>query len=179
MGRIIIAPIFDRTVDMAVTKDEFRSCMSVYPTGVTVVTTLDEEGNVHGMSANSFTSVCLEPPLILVCVAHNTNTYGFIEKTGKFGVNVLRQNQEDIGRYFARKPADRTGDVPYTVTISPGLGLPAIGEALVFFSCEVVGSHLYGDHTIYIAEVKELERGDPGTPVLFYESRWYAEVDMS
>ena len=164
---------------MAVTKDEFRSCMGAYPTGVTVVTTLDEEGNVHGMSANSFTSVCLEPPLILVCVAHNTNTYGFIEKAGKFGVNVLRQNQEAVGRYFARKPEDRTGDVPYEVSISPGLGLPSIREALVFFSCEVVGSHLYGDHTIYIAEVKELEQGDPGAPVLFYESRWYADVDMS
>ena len=161
-----------------VTKDEFRACMAQYPTGVTVVTTLDDDDAVHGMSANSFTSVCLEPPVVLVCVAHNTNTYHYVEKRGRFGVNILRQQQEDLGRYFARKPEDRKGDVDYQINISPVLGVPALESVLVFFGCEVIGSHPYGDHTIYIAEVKEIERGDPGSPVLFFESRWYSNVEM-
>ena len=153
--------------------------MAVYPTGVTVVTSLDDENKMHGMSANSFTSVCLDPPLVLVCVAHNTNTYRFIEKNRKFGVNILRQQQENLGRYFARKPEDRQGDVKYSYSTSEVVGVPLLEGSLVFFGCEVVGSHEYGDHTVYIGEVKELKRGDPGAPVLFFESRWYANVDMS
>ena len=153
--------------------------MAVYPTGVTVVTSLDDENKMHGMSANSFTSVCLDPPLVLVCVAHNTNTYRFIEKNRKFGVNILRQQQENLGRYFARKPEDRQGDVKYNYSTSEVVGVPLLEGSLVFFGCEVVGSHEYGDHTVYIGEVKELKRGDPGAPVLFFESRWYANVDMS
>lgn len=151
----------------------------MYPTGVTVVTSLDDENKMHGMSANSFTSVCLDPPLVLVCVAHNTNTYRFIEKNRKFGVNILRQQQENLGRYFARKPEDRQGDVKYNYSTSEVVGVPLLEGSLVFFGCEVVGSHEYGDHTVYIGEVKELKRGDPGAPVLFFESRWYANVDMS
>ena len=151
----------------------------MYPTGVTVVTSLDDENKMHGMSANSFTSVCLDPPLVLVCVAHNTNTYRFIEKNRKFGVNVLRQQQENLGRYFARKPEDRQGDVKYNYSTSEVVGVPLLEGSLVFFGCEVVGSHEYGDHIVYIGEVKELKRGDPGAPVLFFESRWYANVDMS
>ncbi len=81
-----------------VSKDDFRKCMAQFATGVTVVTTLDDDKKVHGMSANSFTSVCLDPPLVLVCVAHNTNTYRYVESTGKFGINILGAEQEAIGR---------------------------------------------------------------------------------
>ena len=161
-----------------VTKDEFRKCMSEFATGVTVVTTLDDEDKVHGMSANSFTSVCLDPPLVLVCVAHNTNTFRFVEHRQRFGVNVLSGKQEDIGRYFARKPEDRHGDVEYEYYSSPECGIPALKDALVFFGCQVVSSHVYGDHTVYIAEVKEMEQGEPRTPLLFFESKWYADGEI-
>ena len=162
-----------------VTKDGFRRCMSQFATGVTVVTTLDDEGKVHGMSANSFTSVCLEPPLVLVCVAHNTNTYGYIESRRCFGVNVLSGQQEDIGRYFARRPEDRHEDVEYNYSITSGCGVPALKRVLVFFGCQVVSSHVHGDHTIYIGEVKEIYPGEPGTPLLFFESRWYPNTGIS
>ena len=109
--------------------------MSEFATGVTVLTTLDEEGKVHGMSANSFTSVCLEPPLVLVCVAHNTNTYRYTESRRCFGVNVLSGQQEDIGRYFARSPDDRHGDVEYDYFITSECGVPALKGALAFFAC--------------------------------------------
>ena len=162
-----------------VDKDDFRRCMSEFATGVTVVTTLDDEDKVHGMSANSFTSVCLDPPLVLVCVAHNTNTYGFIESKRRFGVNVLGSHQEAIGRYFARKPEDRHGDVEYDYTITSVCQVPAIKDVLVFFGCQLVGSHVYGDHTVYISEVKEILRGEAGSPLLFYESRWYSNLDTT
>ena len=162
-----------------VTKEEFRKCMSEFATGVTVVTTLDDEGKVHGMSANSFTSVCLEPPLVLVCVAHNTNTYGYIENRGCFGVNVLSAQQEDIGRYFARRPEERCGDVEYDYSITPGCGVPALEGVLVSFGCQVVSSHVYGDHTVYISEVRETYPGDAESPLLFFQSRWYKNLDVA
>ena len=151
--------------------------MAVFATGVTVVTTLDEENGIHGMSANSFTSVCLEPPLVLVCVGHNTNTYRYVNSGGRFGVNVLRGEQGEIGRYFARRPEDRHGDVEYEYSLTSEYKIPAIDGVLVFFGCQVVSSHVHGDHTIYIAEVKEMRVGDPGTPLIFYDRQWYTDVD--
>ena len=157
---------------MLVSRDDFRRAMSKFATGVTVVTTVDDEGEPHSMTANSFTSVCLDPPTVLVCVAHGTNTYGYVEKRGKFGVNVLREDQEELGAYFAKRPADRSGNVSYTYSRSEN-GTPILDESMVFFDCKVIGSHVYGDHTIYLGEVKEVRQQDEGTPLMFYQSRWY------
>ena len=160
-----------------VNKDDFRKCMSEFATGVTVVTTLDDQGEAHGMSANSFTSVCLEPPVVLVCVAHNTHTYQYLERQGHFGVNILSAEQVDIGKYFARKPEDRHGDVQYDYAITPVCGIPALKDVLVSFGCQVMGSHVYGDHTIFIAEVKEAYQAEGGAPLLFYRSRWFKYLE--
>ena len=155
-----------------VSKDEFRSAMSAFATGVTVITTLDDQNQPHSMTANSFTSVCLEPAVVLVCVAHGTNTYGFMERTGKFGVNILSQEQQELGAYFAKRPEDRQGDVEYSYTEAKD-GVPALDNCMVFFGCEVMGSHVYGDHTIYLGEVKEVRQTESGEPLMFFRSRWY------
>ena len=159
-----------------VTKDIFRNNMSKFATGVTVITTLDNDGNVHGMTANAFTSVCLDPPTILVCVDHRANTYQFAESRKQFGVNILRETQKDIGAYFARKPEDRHDDVHYDHRVSKQ-GFPMIGGALTSLGCRVVGSEARGDHTIYIAEVDEIVEGNSGKPLLFFESKWLATMD--
>ena len=153
-------------------KIEFRSALSEFATGVTVITTLDDEGNPHTMTANSFTSVCLEPPIVLVCVAHGTHTYGYLEEWKKFGVNFLKEEQEEVGAYFAKKPQDRTGGVNYSFSQSEN-GVPVLDGSAIFFDCDVVGSHVYGDHTVYVGEVKEIRREDYDNPLMFYRSRWY------
>ncbi len=145
--------------------------MARFATGVTVVTTLDEHGDLHGMTANAFTSVCLAPPTVLVCVDHRTHTYNFVEAHKAFGINILGEQQKEIGAYFARKPEDRHGDVEYSHRLSEK-GLPMIEGALTYFGCHVVGSHVHGDHTIYVAEVDEVVEGESGKPLLFHESRW-------
>jgi 3-hydroxy-9,10-secoandrosta-1,3,5(10)-triene-9,17-dione monooxygenase reductase component len=155
-----------------VNRDEFRKAMSKFATGVTVVTSVDEEGNPHSMTANSFTSVCMDPPTVLVCVAHGTHTHGYVEKHGRFGINVLREEQEDLGAYFARRPEDRTAKVDYSYSLTED-GTPILDQSMVFFSCKVIGSHVYGDHTIYLGEVKEVRHNEDGTPLMFYLSRWY------
>ena len=156
--------------------NDFRTAMSKFATGVTVVTSIDAEGTPHSMTANSFTSVCLDPPTILVCVAHGTNTYGFVERTGRFGVNILNENQENLGIYFAKRPEDRTGEVEYEFTMAEG-DVPFLNGSMVSFSCEVVGSHVYGDHTVYMGEVKEVRQEEDGEPLMFFKSRWYHPVN--
>ena len=152
--------------------NDFRTAMSKFATGVTVVTTIDEQGTPHSMTANSFTSVCLDPPTILVCVAHGTNTYGFVERAGRFGVNILNKDQENLGIYFAKRPEDRTGDVKYEFIMAEG-DVPFLNGSMVSFSCQVVGSHVYGDHTVYMGEVKEVRQEEDGEPLMFFKSRWY------
>ncbi len=149
--------------------------MSLFATGVTVVTSIDDEGNPHSMTANSFTSVCLDPPTVLICVAHGTHTYGYVEHNGKFGINILSEEQEDLGIYFAKRPEDRQAGTEYSYTIS-GDDIPALDNSMVFFGCQVIGSHVYGDHTVYLGEVKEVRRNEAGTPLMFYQSRWYHPV---
>ena len=146
--------------------------MSKFATGVTVVTSLDERGEPHSMTANSFTSVCLEPPVLLVCVAHGTHTYGYVERTGRFGINILREEQEELGAYFAKRPEDRTGDIAYTYTMTDE-GVPRLEDSMVFFGCKVIGSHVYGDHTVYLGEVSEVRQNESGEPLMFFRSRWY------
>ena len=158
-------------------KDEFRSALGQFATGVTVITTLDDEGQPHSMTANAFSSICLDPPTVMVCVAHGTHTNGYLEKTGRFGVNILKQEQLDLGIYFAKKPADRTGDVSYHYSAAADQ-TPVLDDSLVFFGCEVRGTHVYGDHTIYVGEVTEMHRNESNAPLMFFNSRWYNPAEQ-
>ena len=152
--------------------NEFRSALSQFATGVTVITTLDDEGLPHSMTANAFSSICLDPPTVMVCIAHGTHTFGYLEKTGRFGVNILKQEQQELGAYFAKRPEDRAGDVEYGYSEADD-GLPILDGSMVFFSCEVMGAHVYGDHTIYVGEVKQMRQNESGAPLMFFASRWY------
>ncbi len=156
-----------------VSKDDFRTAMGNFATGVTVITTNDDEGQPHSMTANSFTSVCLDPPVLLVCIAHGTNTYGYMERTGKFGVNILSQEQQELGALFAKKPEDRDEGVNYNYSEGEA-GVPILEGSMAFFGCEVMGSHVYGDHTIYMGAVKEMRQSESGEPLMFFRSRWYS-----
>ena len=154
-----------------ISKEDFRNAMSEFATGVTVITTIDENNKPHSMTANSFTSVCLEPPVVLVCVAHGTHTHGYVERNGRFGVNFLGKGQQELGAYFAKKPEDRRGQVDYHYSAA-AYGVPVLDNSMVFMGCQVVGSHVYGDHTVYLGEVEEIQRNDSDDPLLFFQSRW-------
>ena len=155
----------------------FRTAMSKFATGVTVVTSTDREGHPHSMTANSFTSVCLDPPTVLVCVAHSTHTHDYVSDTGRFGINILTEDQEDLGAYFAKRPEDRSGDIQYNYDEGDG-GVPVLVHSMVFFGCKVVDTHVYGDHTVYLGEVTEVRQKDEDSdaPLMFYRSRWYHPV---
>ena len=87
-------------------------------------------------------------------------------------MNVLGREQQELGAYFAKRPEDRQDGVQYSYSESTD-GVPILEGSMAFFNCQVVGTHVYGDHTIYIGQVKEMRRKDSGVPLLFFRSRWY------
>ena len=154
------------------TTSEFRLALGQFATGVTVVTAERAPGRVHGMTANSFTSVSLDPLLILICVSQNAQLLPLVKRQERFGVNILKDNQRAISEYFARaEESDETEKqlgIRYRWTAT---GIPLLRDALVHLACHVVASHVAGDHTILIAEVESVEVHD-GDPLLYLRGNY-------
>lgn len=149
-----------------VSSEGLRQAMEHFVTGVTIITTTEANGEVHGMTANAFTSVSLAPPLVLVCIGHQRNTYKNVCGCGRFGINVLNDTHKDIASYYAQGNKDKECALQAMWQSKPGKS-PRLKDALVFLECRVVISHDHSDHTIFIAEVEETIIGN-GKPLLFY-----------
>jgi flavin reductase (DIM6/NTAB) family NADH-FMN oxidoreductase RutF len=133
-----------------------------------VVTAERAPGRVHGMTANSVTSVSLDPLLLLICVDQRAQLLPMVKVKKRFGVNVLRDDQQEMSRYFAQteehpETEARLG-VRYRWTES---GIPLIADALAHIACHVVACYVAGDHTIFIGEVESAEVFD-GEPLLYF-----------
>ena len=141
-----------------------RTVLGHFATGVAIITALDGDEPV-GMACNSFTSVSLEPPLVLFCAAKSSTTWPRIQAAGKWAANVLDDDGEEICRLFAQKGADRFSHIAST----PGrTGAPIVEDALAFVDCEPVDEHDAGDHVIVVGRVVELGYRHEGKPLLFY-----------
>jgi flavin reductase (DIM6/NTAB) family NADH-FMN oxidoreductase RutF len=151
---------------------EFRKALGHFPTGVTVVTVEREPGKIHGMTANSFTSVSLDPMLILVCVDHRAKMLPLLEKKERFGVSVLKAGQEAISEYFAKgEQSDETEErlsIRYRQTSS---GIFVLENVLLQLTCRVVASHVAGDHTIFIGAVEDAETHE-GEPLIYFRGEY-------
>ena len=160
------------STDGLVTPDEFRAALSRFVTGVTVITVETAEGEVHGMTANAFCSVSLRPPLVLVCVDHLAETYLHLRERGEFGVSMLKADQDALSEYFAdpeRNPdSARRLRIGYRKMKS---GRPVLENALANLDCRIVDAHEAGDHTIFVAEVREVVLGE-GEPLLYFRGRY-------
>ena len=150
--------------------DLFRRAWSNFATGASLITTVEADGTVHGMTANGIASISLNPMLSMVCVGHNANTHLIIKKTGRYGINILSEDQKLIGDYYARSAEKRDGSInpDFFFTTS---GIPFLEGALSSLDCKVVNAYEEGDHTIFIGEVEEMEVRN-GRPLLFYEGKW-------
>jgi flavin reductase (DIM6/NTAB) family NADH-FMN oxidoreductase RutF len=154
---------------MALDAKEFRNAMGHFATGVTVVTTLDKNGQPTGITANAFTSVSLNPPLVLVCIDKNAQCRPSFDESKAFAVNILSRGQEELSRRFATKGIDKFVGVRW----HPGYrGLPLIDGTLGQIECDLVQSYDGGDHTIYVGEVVNVSVS-PGDPLLFYRGRYH------
>jgi 3-hydroxy-9,10-secoandrosta-1,3,5(10)-triene-9,17-dione monooxygenase reductase component len=129
-----------------------------------IITAIDANEPV-GMAANSFTSVSLDPPLVLFCAAKASSTWPRIETSGKWAANILDEDGEEVCRLFAQKGADRFARIAYT----PGRsGSPILEDALAFVDCETIEKYDAGDHVIVVGRVLELGYQHEGKPLLFY-----------
>lgn len=157
---------------MGVTQTEFRKAMGSFATGVTVVT-VDYEGEVHGMTANAFTSVSLDPLLVLVCVDHRARTHAHLHARKRFGVNVLAAHQRAVSEYYAgpnpdHRYAEREAKARFDRTQH---GTPVLHGALAYLECRLRTAQDAGDHTIFIAEVEDIVLRD-GDPLLYFRSEY-------
>lgn len=159
----------------SLTPELFRRVMGNFATGVTVVTVEREPGKVHGMTANSFTSVSLDPLLVLVCVDRNAQLLSFLKMQKRFGVNILRSDQQSLSEHFAKPhpppEEERQLNVQFEWTDS---GVPLLVGVLGQLACNVAAQYMAGDHTIFIGEVESMREGQ-GDPLL-YHRRHYRQL---
>ncbi|MFH5821165.1 flavin reductase family protein [Georgenia sp. AZ-5] len=139
----------------------FRTALSRFASGVIVMTATSPQGDVHGMTASSFLSVSLDPPLVLVSVDRRTRMHDFLGPVDHYGVSVLAHDQQDVAGHFAGRPC---GLVPRFVWRD---GVPLLDGALAHLTCRMYDRHTAGDHTLFIGEVRTLNYDD-GAPLIFF-----------
>jgi flavin reductase (DIM6/NTAB) family NADH-FMN oxidoreductase RutF len=149
---------------MAIEKNELRRVMGHFATGVTVITSKRNSGELHGLTANAFTSVSLIPPLLLVCIDKKAESYPCFDESGIFTVNVLAADQEALSRRFAVTGGDKFQGVSYRIGAN---GAPILDGALAYLECKVTEKVDGGDHTIYVGEIEQAETKE-GKPLLFF-----------
>jgi len=156
---------------LQVTPDEFRSACGRFATGVTIATVLDSQGSPHGLTVSSFTSVSLEPPLVLICLGHAVTMIDSFRASKYFGINILATGQQEISERFARKGFDRFNGLAWT----PGTtGVPFIPGALAAIECEIEQRVTAGDHDVLIGRMLRAQVTE-GEPLLHFAGA-YREI---
>ena len=159
---------------MAVTPHEFRAALSRFPSGVTVVTSVDQTGVRHGITVTAFSSVSLEPPLILVCIEKTTGSHAAIFETGKFVVNILAAGQDGLSRRFSLPSADKFDGVK----VRPGVGgVPVLDDALVVLECGLRNAFDGGDHTVFVGDAETVSIRD-GSPLVYFHGSYHDLIDL-
>lgn len=150
---------------MSFDSNEFRTVLGHFATGVTVVTTHDGEGNFFGLTANAFSSVSLDPPLVVVCVDKRAESLGAIEASGAYNVNILSKEQEPLSRAFAKSGEDKFAGLAYEVASN---GAPILKDSLGHLVCTVDQRVEAGDHVLFIGRVTELAMDHEANPLLYF-----------
>ena len=159
------------TGDAAETADarQLRQALGAFPTGVCLVTTTTPDGKREGMTINSFSSVSLDPPLVLFCVDRRSRTWPRIRSAGRFCVNVLAEPQGELCERFGSGRGRRFEGL--TWDWSP-FGTPALPGVLAWIHADIEHVHDGGDHDIVVGRVVALERGGAGRPMIFFRGRF-------
>jgi flavin reductase (DIM6/NTAB) family NADH-FMN oxidoreductase RutF len=142
--------------------------MAQVPTAVAVITAVGPDGPT-GMTAVSVDSLSLDPPLMMVCVDRGARTLAAMQQTGRFGINLLNLDQEDLARRFASKdsPAAKFEGIDWT----DRNGLPSLDGAMLWFACELRDLHSGGDHLIATGDIIDIA-ASPGEPLLFHDGKF-------
>ncbi|TCP30190.1 flavin reductase (DIM6/NTAB) family NADH-FMN oxidoreductase RutF [Scopulibacillus darangshiensis] len=142
----------------------FRDAMGKFATGITVITTVIDD-HIHGMTANAFMSVSLDPKLITVSIDEKAHMYDKMQQTGKFAVSILSDKQTKMSMHFAGQKEKEDVEFDWHG------GVPVIKDALANIICNVYDSHKVGDHTLFIGEVVDLHLSE-GDPLTFFGGKY-------
>lgn len=151
---------------MALDPSTFRAALGRFASGITIITARDADGRDGGMTVSAFSSLSLDPPLILVCVDRAASAGPVFDTAEHYAVNILADDQEALSRRFAQKDVDRFDGVGFTRS---SLGVPLLDGALATLECRATARHPGGDHSILIGEVIEVTLHE-GHPLLYYRS---------
>jgi flavin reductase (DIM6/NTAB) family NADH-FMN oxidoreductase RutF len=156
----------DREFDAAA----FRKVLGCFATGITIITTISRDGKPVGLTANSFTSLSLDPPLVLFCLDRKVASFESFHSNRHFAVNVLRHDQEQLSRRFATSSIDKFKDLAFQTWRT---GCPILQGCLAAFECDIQQVIEAGDHVIIIGEVNKIEHdADGGRPLLYYRGKY-------
>ena len=160
--------------EAGVTSAEFRRACGRFATGVTIASVLDAQGTPHGLTVSSFTSVSLDPPLILICLGHRVSAIEVFRASAHFVINVLAEDQHDLAERFTRKGQDRFEGLKW----QPGkTGVPMLAGVLVAIECAVRQRLTAGDHDIFVGEMVGACIA-AGAPLIHFASH-YRRLDVS
>lgn len=162
---------------MPLDPEAFKAVMGQWPSGVTVVTTADASGRA-GMTASSFSSVSLAPPLVSVCIARHLPMHGRVEKAGIFAVNILSKDKVDYGRRFAGMMRDVTDRFDGIEVSTAATGAPLLAGTLGWVDCRTWAKHDGGDHTIFVGEVLAAGIDRTAAPLLYHSRSWGQFADV-
>ena len=144
----------------------YRHVMGHFPTGVTIVTAVDpDDGTPVGLAASSFTSVSMDPPLVLFCAGNYSSTWPRIQRSGAYCVNIVGADHEWISRQFSSKVADKFVNVGWHQEVS---GAPVLDDAHAWIDCTIHEEVLAGDHVIVVGRVLALGAAEAGGPLAYY-----------
>jgi flavin reductase (DIM6/NTAB) family NADH-FMN oxidoreductase RutF len=151
---------------------EFRTALGMFATGVTIVTARAQDGSAIGLTANSFNSVSLDPPLVLWSLARAAASLAAFSNGSHYAINVLAADQKPLAERFAMRGADRWSGVGFTAGIG---GAPLLHGAAATFECFNRSRYEEGDHVIFVGEVERCSHRAGASPLLFHGGRFYTE----
>ncbi len=154
---------------------QFRTALSQFATGVTIITTRDEAGGFFGMTASSFNSVSLSPPLVLWSLANNARSMPLFSANSHYVINVLAADQAALGERFASRIEDRFEGVEFDLSAT---GLPVLRGSVAWFECHNRSRYPEGDHVIFVGEVERCAV-DHKAPLVFHAGRFVQTIPVS
>ena len=157
---------------MAVDLTLFKKVLGSFATGVTVITTGDNVGGFHGMTASSFASLSLEPCLVLVCIDRESETLTHVRRSQAFNVSILGADQQELSRQFSRKSSPESHGLEGVDYYLGKLGQPLLKASLAYLECKVRDEFAGGDHVIVVGEVIEAEIGSGDEPLAYFRSAY-------
>lgn len=155
---------------MSADRSLFLEAMSRFPTGVTIVTTVDKYGQQWGFTASSFASLSLQPPRVLICLDNSANCHPSFSTADHFAVNILGADHEDLARHFATKMSNKFDGKNFQPS---DLGLPLLRDAVATLECRTAGRLPGGDHTILVGEPISIRLARRSSPAVFYDRRFW------